>query len=460
MRMPTNLVRRMWKGGGRRRRAILNGCLSVATSWFITELLAAMAFSFGFCFVKLAPLGVRAERDWVDALDWMDGRSYAQIATNGYDYDPAVRSGVAFYPVYPLLGRGVVKLTTLRPETALVLISNLSLLATMAMLFCYVRARFPEAPRRLADFSVLTVALAPTGCFFRLAYSESTFMFLVVVAMYAMLRRWPLWTIALIVGLAGATRPVGVALLAPFAVHLYKVDTRRRSADVNREVEVMRGPMTTRRAIELTIRANSGPSEISQSTWRSMLARCHLGLYLILACWGLAGFLAYQAWEFGDPFATVKTQIHWHVREPVRSGEKVMALLLLEPLRSVYDPSSDAFWAERDAYGLPWFSLQFANPLYFLAAIALSAIGAWRKWLNLEEVLLAALMLLIPYVTRGYEMGMGSMGRFAAVVFPIWIVLARIITWMPGTVRAGLFAMCGVYLSLYIALYAACYFIF
>ncbi len=109
---------------------------------------------------------------------------------------------------------------------------------------------------------------------------------------------------------------------------------------------------------------------------------------------------------------------------------------------------------------MPWFSLGFVNPVFFIGAVALLAFGAWRRWLSLEETSLGALMLLLPYVTRAYEMGMGSMGRFVAIVVPIYPVLAQVLLRFPGPLRAALLALSGFFLAAYMALYSAAYVIF
>ena len=86
--------------------------------------------------------------------------------------------------------------------------------------------------------------------------------------------------------------------------------------------------------------------------------------------------------------------------------------------------------------------------------------GSSGRWLSLEEVSLGALLLLIPYVTRAYEMQMGSMGRFVAVVFPIYLVLGQLLVRLPGPVRAALLSLSGLFLATYTALYAARYVVF
>lgn len=405
--------------------------LIALTYWYLTGLLAALGLSFGFYLVKPAHGPAAENRDFLDAFTWMDGKWYKQIATDGYRYNPKARSNIAFFPVYPVLARGLIALTGMRAEVALLIVSNASLLAALAMLAFYVRARYPDAPAELADFTVLAAALFPTSCFFRLAYSESTFLLLAVLAMFAMLRRWPLWAIALVVGLATAARPVGIALLAPFTIQVWRrVGTAHHSS--SRPHRIAR---VARTAIFLTI-------------------------YLPLACWGLAAFTAFQWRAFDDPFAVFKAHEQWRVRPLLAWPGKLAPLVTLEPLRAVYDRASPGFWASQDLHGIPWFSLQFANPILFAAAALLIAFGGWRRWLSPEEWSLAALMLAIPYATRAYEMGMGSTGRFAAVVFPVYLVLGRLLLRLPHGLRACLLTLSALFMALLSCLYSAAYVVF
>jgi hypothetical protein len=459
------------------RRSASNIWLSALTYWYLTGLLAALAFSFGIYLVRPAP-HARAARDLLDAFTWQDGRWYKEIATKGYEYDQADRCNVAFFPAYPLLARAVMAATGVRAEAALLIVSNVSLFAALASLAFYVRDRYPQAPPDLTDYTVLIAALCPTGCFFRLTYSESTFLLLAVLAMYAMLRRSPLWATALIVGLATATRPVGIALLAPFAIHI----VRRSRAD---EFTALSGssrvkvadahqPQAPARAHEADAEQNASEARPRQNQFRgsrAALTVARLALYMPVACWGFGAFTAYQYVAFGDPFATAKVQKNWGT--PAAWRDKAVALATLEPLRSVYDPKSAAFWPRSDQHGIPWFSLQFVTPVLFVAATALIALGASLslrngvggslmsvRWLSIEETSFAALLLLIPYVTRAYEMGMGSMGRFVSVVFPVYLVLGQFVVRLPGALRATLLALAGFFLAACTALYAASYLIF
>jgi hypothetical protein len=463
------------------RSNVLQVWLRAVIYWYLTGLLAALGFSFGYCFVRSAPGSHNERSEFLDAFTSMDGESYKEIATEGYHYEPNARSNVAFFPVYPLFGRAIIAVTGLRAEAALLVVSHLSFLVALAILAFYVRIRYPDAPRNLADLVVITAALFPTGCFFRLTYSESTFIALALLAMYAMRRHWPYWTIAFTIGLATAARPVGVALIAPFAIHICRREPHRWEAEGRRAAT--KG--ASARAIWdrdhqfVTDAPPTCSGRDARGVFHERVALLgRLATYLPLACWGLLAFTAYQYYVFGDPFAICRAQFNWRIRPEVSWSEKLTALITLEPIRSVYTHPSPAFWASQDLHGIPWFSLQFANPLYFLMAAGLIAFGAcpgrqWAirqldrsgagkltNWLSLEELSLGGLMLFIPYVTRGYEMGMGSAGRFVSVVFPIYLVLGQMLIRFPHSLRVSLAMLPSFLLAINTALYAAGYPIF
>jgi len=103
------------------------------------------------------------------------------------------------------------------------------------------------------------------------------------------------------------------------------------------------------------------------------------------------------------------------------------------------------------------FNLHFSNPFYFLAALALVLIGGLRGWLSQYELILASVLLAIPYITKGYEMHMGSCGRYASVVFPAYLVLGNALSRMPAPIAAAVCALSACVLGVYAALYAAGY---
>jgi hypothetical protein len=52
---------------------------------------------------------------------------------------------------------------------------------------------------------------------------------------------------------------------------------------------------------------------------------------------------------------------------------------------------------------------------------------------------------------------MASMGRFTCVVFPVYLVIGRLLHAMPGPLTAAILALAGFMLGAYAALFAAWY---
>lgn len=351
-----------------------------------------------------------------DALVQWDGQWYMEIAAQGYRYDPDRASSVAFFPLYPLLGRVVAAATGLSVGWALLAVSHLCLMGAFVLLAAYAQARYEEEPPETAALTLLAFGLFPTTVFARVAYSESLFLFLTLLTLVAMRRAWAAWAIAAVIGLATAARSVGVGLLLPLAVYL-----------------------------------------VRQRGWSWRTAARWLAL-APLALWGLLAYMAFLGLAEGEPLAFAKAQRHWQMRPPAPLAEKALAYLSWEPIWSVYDSSSPAYWRRFGDNPLALASLQAANPVFFVLAAALVALGAARRWLTAEETLLSAGLLLIPYLLRGYDMAMTGQGRFVGVVVPIYLVLGRLLAHAPRTVAGVVVAGMAFYLGLYAAMFAAGYF--
>jgi hypothetical protein len=277
----------------------------------------------------------------------------------------------------------------------------------MAVLHYYARKRFPAAAPKLAGLVLLSMTVFPTTIFFRMTYAESCFFFVTVSALLAMECRWPLSVVAAIIALATASRPVGVALIPVFWLHVWQ-----------------RFP-----------------------NWRGAVLRWIAFTPIALA--GLIAYMGYQYSAFGDALAFAKTQEHWRKIGHSSTGEELLALLSHEPIWSVYLSDSRAYWRRLEPGPSAATNLAFANPIYFLLAITLVMLGAWKGWLNSRETLLAALLIFIPYIMRGHEMCMLSQGRFMAVVFPIYLVMGQVLSRIPSPYAAMVVGLFVFYLAIY-----------
>jgi hypothetical protein len=158
----------------------------------------------------------------VTAWERFDALWFLRIATGGYVNGDG---SAAFFPLYPLLIRALSPVLGGHPLAAAFLISHLAAFGSMVVLYFLTAGEFDE---QVARRTVLYLAVFPTSFFLLAPYSESLFLFLVLVAMWAARRgRWE------IAGLAGAgasaTRNLGILLVLPLAIEAVQQARERRS---------------------------------------------------------------------------------------------------------------------------------------------------------------------------------------------------------------------------------------
>jgi hypothetical protein len=194
-------------------------------------------------------------------LGW-DAGWYESIARHGYA--GAGHASLRFFPLFPLLARGLSSVPGIGVGAAVVVVANVSALVGVALLAALARRETGDAT--LARRAAWLMCLAPPAFTQVMGYAEGTLLALSVGAMFALRARAWWWAAAL--GLAAAaTRPVGVLLVVPAAVEGFRgwraASGRRRLA----RVAAVAGPVT-----------------------------------------GLVGFLGWVAWRYGDFFAPLRLQ--------------------------------------------------------------------------------------------------------------------------------------------------------
>jgi hypothetical protein len=148
---------------------------------------------------------------------------YLAIAQGGYDHEA---SRTAFFPLYPLLVRGV-GIVIGSDLVAGVLISLVAFMVAMVLLYRLVAL---ELDHELARIAVMLIAFCPMAYFFSAVYSESLFLALSVGCIwFARTGRWA--RAGLIGGLAAAERATGATLVVPLILlHLYGPRVERAPA--------------------------------------------------------------------------------------------------------------------------------------------------------------------------------------------------------------------------------------
>lgn len=197
-----------------------------------------------------------AEAVWA----FFDGAHFVRLAEFGY-VDVGTQ---AFFPLYPLLIRGMHQLTHLPIILSGQLVSILSL-AGAAIVLNYL---FPKRGRQI----LFWLLVFPTSFFFAAVYTESLFLFLSLLCL-ALLQRRHFLMAAMVAGLASATRLVGGFLAAAvlweyFQFYRSLPDKRRRG-------------------------------------WRLIVASAGLG---VLSLSGLLFFMWFLYYRFGDPLMFLHVQ--------------------------------------------------------------------------------------------------------------------------------------------------------
>ena len=154
----------------------------------------------------------------VTAWERFDALWFLRIADDGYRTDDG---SAAFFPLYPLLIRGLSGAIGSHPLAAGLLVSNLALLGALVVLYFLTASEWGEpAARRATVF----LAIFPTAFFLLAPYSESLFLFLALLAFWG--ARRGRWGVAALAGAAAAaTRSVGIVLapaLLVEAIHQHR----------------------------------------------------------------------------------------------------------------------------------------------------------------------------------------------------------------------------------------------
>jgi hypothetical protein len=259
-------------GAGARARRALSSASSgegwswalrtAAVPWVVARIIVAGALVFARELVTQAhPSASTAARVHQGLLGW-DAGWYESIARHGYA--GAGHASLRFFPLVPLLARGLASVPGIGVGAALVVVANASALAAVVLLT--VLARRESGDAALARRAAWLLCLVPPAFTQVMGYAEGTFLALGVATMLALRARAWWWAGAL--GLAAAaTRPVGVLLVVPAAV------------------EGLRG-------------------------WRSTAARRRVARGAAMAgpVAGFVGFLGWVDWRYGDLLAPLRLQ--------------------------------------------------------------------------------------------------------------------------------------------------------
>ena len=317
---------------------------------------------------------------FVSSLAHWDAVWYLGIADSGYDGTRA-----AFFPLYPLLVRGVGEIGGGSPGARLLAAYAISLVAFAGALVLLHRLVSLELGRALAALALLLLAVFPASLFFGAPYAESVFLLVSVGAFYAARTgRWA-WAGAA-AGAAAATRSAGILLLVPLAILWWQSARRPRDA-----------------------------------------------AWLLLAPAGLGAYALYLELAHGDGLAFLDVQQAWyrHFAGPL-GGAWDGLVAAVDGARQLLSGSREHVYF-RQAGGDPFRVAQINLMLFGFLVFALAAVAGVLRRLPLAYGAYIVAALLLPLSFPVTPQPLMSLPRFLAVLFPIFMWLAIVCEERRGT---------------------------
>jgi Gpi18-like mannosyltransferase len=202
----------------------LNTFLFVISMWLLSRLVIVVAMQLIAPLYYTSPLYLNWNPNPVDFVEgfipkpgWelfshWDGKWYKRIATIGYDFaNDGEWHSIAFFPLFPLLSRGVMTLG-LPFEVAGTIVNNLAFLGAMFVLYLWAEERHGIG---VAKWATAVLAWCPFSVYGTVIYTEGLFLLLTTASLRAFDNRQHARS-ALWGALATATRPTGITLIPTF----------------------------------------------------------------------------------------------------------------------------------------------------------------------------------------------------------------------------------------------------
>jgi hypothetical protein len=351
----------------------------------------ALGLVFSRKYLPIYPEVWSAGPGWYHQLLQWDSEWYFRIATEGYRYngDPTIPQNIVFYPLYPMLARGLAAISGIGAPDALLLVSNISGFFAIILLFKLVREEFGD---RLALATVALLSFFPASVFLSAGYTEPLAM-LLIVSFFLVLKRKHYWSAALLAGLAVADRSTGILLLPIMLWEMW----------LNRD----------------------------QKPFFLALIPC-----VLIATSGLWLFMIYLWYEFGNPMVFSEGQAAFHLG--ATQGARLMSALKLEPFtRMILNDWNP--WGLDSWLTLLFIALIFAGCFRLRASWTLFAMGVLllpyltlsggpSGFVSMSRFNLVSFPLFVTMAHIGLRarwLTVGAIGLFSAALFMNAALFAR-----------------------------------
>lgn len=299
--------------------------------YLCSRLVVALGLVFSRKYLPITAADWSAGPFWYHQLLQWDSEWYFRIATEGYRYngDPTIQQNIVFYPLYPMLARGVAAISGLTTADAMLLVANVAGLAAVVALFKLVREEFGD---RIALATVALLSFFPASVLLSAGYTEPLELLLIVL-FFLVLKQQRYLSAALFAGLAVAERSTGIVLLPVLLWEMWR----------NRD----------------------------RKPFLAVLVPC-----ILLATSGIWLFMIYLWSRFGDPFVFADGQAAFH--RGTSLAERLVAALKLEPFTRMFlndwNPWGQDSWFTLLFIGLiavGWFRLRSSWALFAMGVLLL-----------------------------------------------------------------------------------------
>jgi hypothetical protein len=168
-------------------------------------------------FAKVSGYPARTLAEFIVQVSHLDVAWYLAIAQKGYWIDPTrVDQPVVFFPLFPVLIRGMHELTSMGFELSAIVVQKLSAAAMLAALVWWVRGFAPPPHFSVVTLCTVFLTFHPAAIFLAVPYTEALFLamgFLLSGLLGRAPRQSTPWVACLCALGLGLTRPSGLFLL-------------------------------------------------------------------------------------------------------------------------------------------------------------------------------------------------------------------------------------------------------
>lgn len=307
-----------------------------------------------------------------------DGVHYLSIAQNGY-----FQFEQAFFPLFPVLIKIVSVITFGDYTWAGMVIVYASL---FLWLFFFYKLLEMDYKTSVIRWTLTFTLFFPTAFFFVSLYTESFFLLLVVLTFYLIRKKQ--WIAAgMMVGLASATKLVGIFLLPALLIEFYMVYKRE------------------------------------------VFSKNHFLKISLMTLVGISGLILYMLylWKtYADPLFFIHAQPAFGAN---RSGGDI--ILLPQVLYRYIKIFFTVPFTNYDA----WIALLELSMLFFCLSFLFG--GLWKKKIRLSYIVFSLLAVLGPTLTGS----LSSIPRYVLAAFPVFIYLGMIASYKVKITLVLLFAV-------------------